>query len=562
MGKAFQPGVINTPRNDVTNLFSGLLRGGIAGTTDVGSRLAGGFSLPKYSGPFTAQPTGLQTQGADAISGALKNYDPGFGQDVLAEFANMFGGGRDQSGAITTRLDNNPGSGTLASAAGGGLDLQRIIQSIGSSQPAGFGTATTSLANNPAISQLLQLGSGGSTSANPALAALLGFRSSLPGVDALQNFTPNISERFGLNNVAGQDVIGQALSPLHQAQGLLSSYSSLPAVQSLLNGGGGDIGQIYQALDAQRRQSLGTDIRDLREQFSGQGLRYGTDLANAITTRQGQSEQNLNATVAQLIPQLLGSQTQSRSAGLNFLAQIPQLLTSVGGTTGNLGLGQQQNTISGLGTAGQLGLGASGQSLSGMQSAIQSILSGQGLNLDALKAASATGSSDLSSIVQALSSAGSLQQGGASSLASLLLQGQGQQAGILQSLLGTQVGAAGTAGQQSLSGTDILSQFLTGQSGQQLQALLSSPSALQTITSILPSLGAQAFGVGQQQYANADTGVARQIQSYQDSLSMIPQIISFLSGTPAPTMTKSPVAQGIDMGTQILNSAAGLKAAK
>lgn len=544
MGSAFKPGQVRTPRNDVQDFFSGLVGRGMSGA-NVGGQMAGGFQLPGYSGPFTPNETPLQQQGANAMGQALSGFDPAQGNKILTAFASMFNRQGMNSGDIAQRVNNVPGSDTLGSAANGGLQLQDVLQGLGMSTPGGFDQATSTLMNNPAISRLLSLGSGGSTSsANPALASLLGFQASMPGLDLLQMFNPNIGERGGLNAASGQNVIGAAMSPLNDAQAMLRGFSSLPAVDALLSGGGGDIGSIYQALDAQRRQALGGDVRDIREQFSNAGLRSSTDLAGAIGQRQAASESGMNATLAQLVPSLLSSQTQSRSAGLNFLAQIPQLLTQVGSTTGGLNLGQQQNTISGLGTAGNLGLGASGQSLDAMRSALSSVLQGQGLNLDALKAAAGTATADtgvnMQAMVQALTSAGQLSQGGASSMIDALLSNRGQQSGILQQLLGTQVNAAGQAGSQSLQGTDILSQFASGENNQSLQALLNSPNALQTITSLLPGLASGAFGMGQQQYGNASAGIDRQIADFQFQQSLLPMIIQYMSGTPAPTVTPSP----------------------
>lgn len=544
MGKVFSPGQIRTPQTGTNDIFARLLSGGLTGQSQAGQALASGFKLPGYSGPFTATSNPLQTQGTQAISDALASYDPGAGQDILTQFASMFGGPRVGMDQIGSAVNNNAGKSVLDAAASGGLDLQSLIKTIGSS---GLGTAQdaiSTLTNNPVVSALMHLGTGGQTSANPALAAILGFQSSLPGVSALQTFNPTLGERAGLNSVAGQDVLSPALSPLNDAQSLIRSYASLPAVSSLLSGNGADIGQVFQALDAQRRQALGTDIRDLREQYSGVGLRYGSDLSQAIATRQGQSEQNLNATMAQLIPSLLSSSNQSQSIGLNFLAQLPQLLTQVGGTTGNLNLGQQQNTISSLGQAGNLGLGSSGLTLQGMQSAISSILQGQGLNLDALKtAASVTGSTnsaDLATMAQALASAGGLTNSGASSAADIALRGQGQSADILNALLGQQIGAAGQSSGATLTGADILSRFGTGVNSDALQALLASPGALSTITGILPSLAGTAFNAGQTLYGNADTGVARQIQDYTQQLSLLPNIIAYMSGIQPPQLKPSP----------------------
>lgn len=567
MGNPFKPGQINTPRNDVTNLFSGLLAGGIRGGFDVGGRLAQGFTLPGYQGAFGAETNPYQTQGANALSQALSGYDQGTGQNILSQFLQTISGGASAGqGGIEGRVNNIPGTDTLGAASAGNLPLQQLLASIGGS--------LTQSATNP-IAALMQLGSGGATSANPALAALLGFKSTIPGLDQLMNFSAGVGgERGGLQDISGvtpeqallrqfvSGSAGGAQSALSNAQSMLTSFGSLPAVQSLLSGGGADIGSVFQALDAQRRIGLNRDIGDLREQFSSQGLRFGTDLANAVTRRQGESETGLNAQMASLLPALLQSQTGAQTAGLNFLAQIPQTLTQLGlGQQGNvvaglaqaggLGLTGQGTRANALASSGQLGLGEAGMQADLLKLIPQLALQGQGLNLEALKAAAGTGSADLSSLVQALTSAGNLgiNQGAAG-------------ADVLKNLLTSQTGAAGTLGQESLAGTDILSQFMTAEGAQRLQALLGAPGALQTISAIPTNLATSTFNAGQQMFENQDAAIQRQIADFQANRQLLPLLFSFLGGTPPPVTTPSPFDTVMNAFGQVTDTVTGAKVLK
>lgn len=132
----------------------------------------------------------------------------------------------------------------------------------------------------------------------------------------------------GAGMTIGNDIISQLMG--RGAQGSQTGERTLLDILGM-QGPQANLSAAFQALDAQRRTGLAQDTRDLREQFSFSGNRFGTDLANAITKRQGESEQNFMAQAAPLAASL-----------------APQMF------------GQQ---VSALGTAGQLGQGAGQQSL-------------------------------------------------------------------------------------------------------------------------------------------------------------------------------------------------------
>lgn len=172
--------------------------------------------------------------------------------------------------------------------------------------------------------------------------------------------------------------VGQSLASFFNPASQTGAGAGSQILQSLLNRGNqssqtpersildmlgaigpqADLNSAFSALDTQRRTGLGKDIRDLREQFSFSGNRFGSDLANAIATRQTDSENNFLAQTAPLAANL-----------------APQLF------------GQR---VSALGTAGQLGQGAGDQSLQALlglpgaystTSAVPGQVANQGFNI-------------------------------------------------------------------------------------------------------------------------------------------------------------------------------------
>lgn len=159
----------------------------------------------------------------------------------------------------------------------------------------------------------------------------------------------------GAGVTMGSDIISQLFG-----RGTQTSQTPERSLLDMLGmqGPQANLAAAFQALDAQRRTGLAQDTRDLREQFSFSGNRFGTDLANAIGQRQSQSEQN-------------------------FLAQAAPLAAQVAPQS----FGQQ---VSALGTAGQLGQGAGQQSLEALlglpgafsqTSLLPGQVAGQGFNL-------------------------------------------------------------------------------------------------------------------------------------------------------------------------------------
>ena len=121
-----------------------------------------------------------------------------------------------------------------------------------------------------------------------------------------------------------------------------------------------------------------------------------------------------------------------------------------------------------------------------------------------------------------------------------------------------------------------LAQLIPTLSGQSLQALLASPQALTQVSQLPYQLGGlsqqlaggdinllgQAYGGQEAARTAADTLAGRGYQEYQRTQNLLPHLLAFLSGAPAPEYTTSPFTQGVNTATGIGSLALGAKAAK
>lgn len=484
------PKKIKDPRGDAASVLSGLIQSGLgqapAGHTNfgpgqLGSFIQSQFQLPAYPGQVsqgvTPGQTGIASRLLQMFSGDTSQQGLGAMAQPLSILQNFAQSG-PSSGQIQSLLGALPGSDTLASISGGQNNFQQLLQGLTAQQPQFFSQAANLL----------------SPQQNPAIAGLL---------SAGQQNTP---ERQLLLQAAGGNPLAGAQQGIGQAQSLLGNLASNQGIQNLLNGGGVNLQSIYAPLEAQRQQGLAQDQASIREQFSSQGLRNSSALANAMGRQAAQSQTGLQATLAPLTAQILGQQQQGQLGALSGLSSVAGQLGQLGGQLGTLGLGQQANVLQGLGQAGQLGLGGSQLGISAL---------GQAGQLSATEAARQTGL--------------------AGQLAGLGLNQQGQNAGILQALLGSQQGAAGTLGSQGLSVANILSQL----QGNALQAGLALPGATSELAQLPYQLGNLAAG---QQNINQQVGnqaLQQQYQAYLNQQQLFPQLLSFLSGVTPPQLAPS-----------------------
>jgi hypothetical protein len=331
----------------------------------------------------------------------------------------------------------------------GGVDQDVLSRLLGFGQPQDIGGIMGQIPGIPYLQNI----AGGQSPYQMALSRLLG-----AGV---------LPERAGLNAIVSG-------SPTSGAQNRLSALFDTIAMEELPG-----LPDVFAALDAQRRPALDRDIRDLRELFGSQGLRFSSDLAGAVGQRQSESEANILAEVARILPQLSGARTQS-----------VQTLGNIGQTIGQLALGEQGNILQGLGTAGQLGL------------------EGTGLDMNAL-AQLISGQAGAGSILGQLGT--SLFQGG--------------QGNALQALLGLP-GAQGAFREQQLGGIERLLGLGTG-----FQQLQQQP-------------------------------LDRQYAEFQRQLAMLPAILGFFGGTPAPNVGPSPLSQIGNLAIGAAGTAIGAKGIK
>lgn len=267
------------------------------GATDPISMLLASLTGGSPSNPSIQPPYAEPVGGQPAYDQPAPNQPPGYPQPPVPGFPpNQPGVG---GGGVPTTAGNLPPAGSVP------FDIGKFIQ--GRLSIPQYGGPFTAPAN-----PLQNLAAGG---AGQSLASF---------------FNPNSQTGAG----AGSQILQSLLN-----RGGQSSQTPERSILDILGATGpqADLTSAFSALDNQRRFGLGRDIRDLREQFSFSGNRFGSDLANAIANRQSESEANFLAQTAPLAANL-----------------APQLF------------GQR---VSALGTAGQLGQGAGEQSLQALLAA-------------------------------------------------------------------------------------------------------------------------------------------------------------------------------------------------
>lgn len=263
---------------------------------------------------------------------------------------------------------NNPGvginsiSGNGPAGVPGSDSLMSLFASFAQKNPGSFDPQILAMLNNPGVSSLNSLSAGGGQG------------------------------QQGLLNIAGQNPAAAGQPALSSAQDMIKSLASNPALLSLIGGQNqtGTFNNLASSLEAQRQQQQKTDTGNLREQFSANGLRFGTDLAGAIGTSNTNSQTNMNAQLASLIPTLTAQNQQGQVSGLNLLSSLPNILANLGGTQGQLALGGQANATNALSNLTNSQVGAAGAGAGAGNAGantLASLFSGnQGASLQALLA--------------------------------------------------------------------------------------------------------------------------------------------------------------------------------
>lgn len=373
---------------------------------------------------------------------------------------------------------------------GGGMGPQGLLQSLGN--PQGMDILAMLAGGGGPGQQNLQMGTG-PNGANSLLAQLA------------QGGGPNFA---ALQGMLGQ---GMGTSPLDQIANAapgITSAASQQLLQMAQGGGAPDFQSAFSAIDNARRAGLDRDVRDLREQFSYGGNRFSSDLANAIGTRQSESEATSLGQMAQLALQSAGQIGQNRLGAGQSLAQLG--LGSAQGFS-DATLQQRQQNLSGAGQLGQLQLGQFGQ--------VGNIL-------------------------------GMLQQGQGQDLNRLLQAGQFQQ--------GLAGDAAGQMLQGSLGGSNTLAQLFQGQQGRQLQAMMGLPGSFDMLNRLPGDLAQQAFGIGGQAQGLEQAALDRQMQEYMRTYGgLFWPTVNYAAGSPViqqPGMLNQIMGAGTTLGAAALGA--------
>lgn len=571
------PQKVKDPRNDAASTLSGFIQAALGnapkgmanfGPGQLGSIIQNMFQMPAYQGQLGTGVTDQQANIANMLNDQFFGDMQADSQARMNVPSAMLMQNAQNSNApvdyLQNQLANVGGQNVLQAQSLGNTGVQQQLQALGMLPAQFFGQAANMLqgGNQPAINGLLQNGSAG----NPAIMQLLGasnqsnpFISQLAGAGGSNPFIQqlagagqqavNTPERQLLLAAAGGNPLAGAQQQIGGAQGNLQSLFSNQGIQNLLNGGGIDLAKVAAPLEAARKQALASDQNDIREQFTTAGLRNSSNLADAMGKQALQSETGLQAQLSQLVPQIMGQQQQGQLGALNALAGIGGTQGQLGTALGQLGLGRQSNVLQGLGQAGQLGisgaqvgsnaLGQAGQLQLG-QNQLGSQNLGQagsllnqlfGINNQAALGAGGLSNDLLNAQNQALMGAGNLNTQAAQALAQMGLQQQGQQANILQGLLGSQFNAASQLGSQSMQGNQLLASLLQSGQQNQLQSLLGAQSANVQNAQLPYQLGNLA---AQQTNINQQTAQQQNLLQYQDFLrqqQLFPQLLSFLGGT-------------------------------
>lgn len=460
LGGLINPRAINDPRVNATNDFSSLLSGAMAGGGNIGEMLAKLGMGPAYGGQLNAGATQGQTDALGSANSAL---------------AQWFGGGAG-AGAMDN-LNSIAGSGNslnlppeiaamLGSGSQGGSLMDQIQSMIGGNQ-------------NQSIQSLLGLGGG--TPEQTMLQQLAG-----------SGNNPFIQQLASLGGQQGGGAGGNALAQL---------FSS-PQAAGLLGGGqGSDLQSIGSAIQAASQPGLDRNVRDLREQFSFNGLRNSTDLNAGVAQLMSENQSGLQGILAQIAPQIAQNQNQTSLGALNSLSGIggqlgqldqSSLASRIAAMTGASGAQNTQlGTLGGiLGQAGNLGLG-------GQQNQI-----------------SATGQSGQ-------------------------LQNQQLQT-MLQGLIGGQGAQTGQA--------DILARLFGGQQQNATQAALAQPGATNMMAQLPQLLAQMNLGMNTGMQNQGQNDLTRQYQAWQAQQSLTPQLLQFLQSAGAQQFSPSLLNTGMNLG--------------
>jgi hypothetical protein len=309
----------------------GLLGATIAGGGNPLSGIGKGFSAlmdPK-------QLNDPRQQGVNDLSGMMSGAMAGGNfADFVTKMMGPAYGGQLNAGANQGQLDAVGGANSALANFFSGDQGQGSLANINRIAQGGFNLP-------PEIAALL--GQGGQ---NDQYAQQI---QQLIGTD-----NPAIANLLNMNNA------GPGVAELGQL------FNSGQAGALLSGGEGNDLNSIGSAIAQAQQPALDRRVRDMREQFSFNGLRDSTDLNAGVGQAVAESQGNLQGILAQLAPQIANTRNQTALGAL-------QALGGIGGQMGNINTGSQQ-------AAGQLINQQAGQGISGLSS----LFNAQGQNAGVL----------------------------------------------------------------------------------------------------------------------------------------------------------------------------------
>lgn len=459
LGGLINPRQVNDPRVNATGDFASILSGAMAKGGNIGDMLTKLGLGPAYGGQLNLGQTAGQTSAiGDANSALAQWFGSGAGAGAMDNLNAIAGSGNS--------LNLPPEIAMLLNGGQGQTLMDQINSVIGGNQ-------------NTAISSLL--GMGGATPEQTMLQQL-----------AASGNNPFISQLAGLAMPTGGGAGGNALAEL---------FSS-PQASALLGGGqGNDLNTIAEAIAAAQQPQLNRNVRDLREQFSFNGLRKSTDLNQGVAQLMAESQSGLQGILAQIAPQIAQNQNTTSLGALNAL-------TGIGGQLSQLD-----------------------------QSSLAS-------RIAALTGASGAQNTQLGTLGNILGSAGQLGLGGQSNQIGATGQSgqlQNQQLStILQSLIG---GAGASTGQ-----ADVLARLFGGQQANATQAALAQPGATSTLAQLPQLLASMNLGMNTTLQSQGQNDLTRQYQAWLQQQSLTPQLLQFLQSAGAPQFTPSLLNTGMNLG--------------
>lgn len=275
------PTKVKAPGNDLASMLSGIIEGSLNPQSNVNFQIPGGGSLGSFL------QSRLQLPGYQGQVAAAPNF---------AETGTL--------GALTRLFGQNAG-------ASQGSDVLSLLSGLA-------GGSTTN--GNPAASTTFQLP--GTSTLSSASAGALQPQATLAQLASTQpDFFSNL------------------------ASSLTSQTGANPAIAGLTGFGSGSnlLDTAANALRGQANIGLQQGLGNLREQFSGLGLRNSTNLANADANLIAQNAANTGAQLATLYPTLTGQQISALSSAGGLANQQQGQAGQLAASAAGLGVQNQGN---------------------------------------------------------------------------------------------------------------------------------------------------------------------------------------------------------------------------